>query len=161
MSLSTYPVDTPILLPKLGSWPPAVHVFAPQERDALLAAEAANRPLLVRGEPGTGKSQLARAAAVARGRLVLSVVVNARTECQDLQWHFDAVGRVGEAQILAYAHARETDMRQYLQPRRFLTPGPLWWVFDWDSALAQYQACASPAVPIPPHPEGWQPSHGS
>jgi hypothetical protein len=72
MSSIDYPVDTPIPLPKLGSWPPAVHVFASQERDALLAAEAANRPLLVRGEPGTGKSQLAR------GRLFLSVVVNAR-----------------------------------------------------------------------------------
>lgn len=159
MSTIDYPVDTPIPLPKLGSWPPAVHVFAPQERDALLAAEAANRPLLVRGEPGTGKSQLARAAAVARGRLFLSVVVHARTECQDLQWYFDAVGRLGEAQILAYVP--DADVRQHLHPRRFLSPGPLWWVFDWASAQAQYQVCASPVVPVPPHPEGWQPSHGS
>ena len=79
-----YPPDKPFILPKLGSWPQTVHVFEKREADALAAAEAANRPLLVRGEPGTGKSQLARAAAVARKRLFMSVVVNARTECQDL-----------------------------------------------------------------------------
>ena len=78
------------------------HVFDKASVYALAAAEAANRPLLVRGEPGTGKSQLARAAAVARKRLFLSVVVNARTKCQDLQWQFDAVGRLGEAQTLAH-----------------------------------------------------------
>jgi hypothetical protein len=91
------------------------------------------------------------------------VVVNARTECQDLQWHFDAVGRLGEAQILAYTHTREeeVDVRQHLHPRRFLSPGPLWWAFDWASALVQYRACPSPVVPIPPYPEGWQPSDGS
>src|SRR5262245_5467899 len=120
-----YPIKTPLALPKLGSWPATRHVFDKASAYALAAAEAANRPLLVRGEPGTSKSQLARAAAVARKRLFLSVVVNARTECQDLQWQFDAVARLGEAQTLAHTHERETDVRQYLQPRRFLTPGPL------------------------------------
>lgn len=92
-----YRTDQPLDLPKLGSWPETRHVFDKASAYALAAAEAAKRPLLVRGEPGTGKSQLARAAAVARQRLFLSVVVNSRTECQDLQWQFDAVGRLGEA----------------------------------------------------------------
>lgn len=85
MTLHHYPIDEPIPLPKRGSWPEAVHVFENKDVDALLAAEAAGRPLLIRGEPGTGKSQLARAAAEASRRLFVSVVVNARTECQDLQ----------------------------------------------------------------------------
>jgi hypothetical protein len=49
-----------------------------------------------------------------------------------LQWQFDAVGRLGEAQTLA--QLSEPDVRQLLDPRHFLTPGPLWWVFDWNSA---------------------------
>jgi MoxR-like ATPase len=116
--------------------------------------------LLIRGEPGTGKSQLARAAAEATKRLFVPVVVNARTECQDLQWQFDAVARLGEAQALAHFHADEIAGR--LQPRRFLTPGPLWWVFDWESAKAQYDYCQHPleAAPSPPSHD-WQPDKGS
>lgn len=159
MTTLPYPIDTPLSLPKLGSWPATRHVFDKASAYALAAAEAANRPLLVRGEPGTGKSQLARAAAVARKRLFLSVVVNARTECQDLQWQFDAVARLGEAQTLA--HVPETEIRQHLDPRLFVTPGPLWWVFDWNSAQTQWHTCAMPLEPVPLHPPGWQPAHGS
>ena len=79
-----YLPEKPFKLPKIGSWPETVHVFDGPGINALLATEAAGRPLLVRGEPGTGKSQLARAAAVASKRLFLSEVVNARTELQDL-----------------------------------------------------------------------------
>lgn len=159
MTSPGYPINEPFTLLKLGSWPATRHVFDKASAYALAAAEAANRPLLIRGEPGTGKSQLARAAAVARGRLFLSVVVNARTECQDLQWQFDAVGRLGEAQTLA--HVPEADIRQRLDPRNFLTPGPLWWVFDWNSAQSQWNACATPLEPVPSRPHGWQPAHGS
>jgi MoxR-like ATPase len=159
MNINHYPINKPIRLPKLGSWPEAWHVFDEPSACALAAAEAAGRPLLIRGEPGTGKSQLARAAAVARNRLFVSVVVTARTECQDLQWRFDAVGRLGEAQTLA--HGRGQDMAERMDPRRFLTPGPLWWVFDWESAEAQHKFCASPLEPVPIKPEGWDSSRGS
>ncbi len=159
MSLHHYPLDNPIALPKLGSWPQAVHVFDRESVYALAAAEAAGRPLLIRGEPGAGKSQLARAAAVAAQRLFISVVVNARTECQDLQWQFDAVGRLGEAQTLA--HVSEPDILLRLHPRRFLSPGPLWWVFDWNSAQSQWTDCDNPLAHVPLYPEGWQSSHGS
>jgi len=113
----------------------------------------------VRGEPGTGKSQLARAAAVATGRLFLSVVVNARTECQDLQWQFDAVARLGEAQVLSGAH--DTERLARLHPKRFLSPGPLWWALDWESALERWQDCHNPPESIPEQPEGWTPEKGS
>jgi MoxR-like ATPase len=159
MTLNHYLVGERLALPKLGSWPASVHVFAQRDADALAAAEAANRPLLVRGEPGTGKSQLARAAAVARQRLFISVVINARTECQDLQWQFDAVARLGEAQTLA--HSSEPDVLKRMHPRHFLSPGPLWWVFDWNSAQAQWNACNNPLESVPPYPKNWQPSHGS
>lgn len=159
MTLHHYPIHEPIPLPKRGSWPAAVHVFDEASVHALMAAEAAERPLLVRGEPGTGKSQLARAAAEATKRLFLSAVVNARTECQDLQWQFDAVARLGEAQALAHCNVDEIPGR--LHPRRYLAPGPLWWVFDWQSAIKQYEHCAHALELAPTPPDGWESSRGS
>lgn len=159
MTRLPYPSDKPLRLPKLGSWPESWHVFDAPSAYALAAAEAANRPLLVRGEPGTGKSQLARAAAVARKRVFLAVVVHARSESQELQWQFDAVGRLGEAHTLA--HVPEADIRQRLDPLHFLTPGPLWWAFHWSSAETQWQHCRTPLLPAPLQPKGWQPDKGS
>ena len=72
------------------------HHFEPDQLMAINAALSASRPLLVRGEPGIGKSQLARAAAKALGRAFIQHVVDARTESRDLLWHFDAVGRLAE-----------------------------------------------------------------
>jgi hypothetical protein len=77
-----------------------VHRFDEESAWAVRAALAAQRPLLVRGEPGSGKSQLARAAAEALGRLFVAEVVHARSESQDLQWRFDALGRLGDAQAM-------------------------------------------------------------
>jgi len=159
MVLHHYPINKSIPLPKRGSWPAAVHVFDEASVHALMAAEAAERPLLVRGEPGTGKSQLARAAAEATQRLFLSAVVNARTECQDLQWQFDAVARLGEAQALAHCSADEIPRR--INPLRFLSPGPLWWVFDWASAQDQYTLCDHRLELAPTCPDGWEPKRGS
>ena len=157
--LDQYPIGKRLRLPKLGSWPETVHVFERRDVYALAAAEAAGRPLLLRGDPGTGKSQLARAAAVATKRLFLSVVVNAQTTCQDLQWLFDAVARLGEAQLLA--HADDAASRDRLEPKNFLSPGPLWWAFDWTSAHKQWRACAHPPEQAPIRPRGWQPKRGS
>ena len=70
------------------------HVFEEDAIEAVHTAIAARRPLLVRGEPGTGKSQLARAVAHNLGRVLLSKVVDAHTEARDLFWSFDAVGRL-------------------------------------------------------------------
>jgi MoxR-like ATPase len=144
----------------MGSWPATVHVFEERTVYAVKAALAAQRPLLVRGEPGTGKSQLARAAAHALGRLFVSEVVHARTESQDLQWHFDAVGRPGEALALGAAKVSDAERERRLAPKGFLSPGALWWVFDWDSAQSQYEEDRKQMRrPLPP--EGWTPARGS
>jgi MoxR-like ATPase len=158
--------NQPVQLPKCGTWPASVHLFDQDSADAILAAWAAERPLLVQGEPGAGKSQLARAAAVRLGRAFISHVVHARTEAQDLQWEFDAVARLGEAQVLGSNRSdcsdRTPQQQQQLAPRRFLCPGPLWWAFGWDSARTQN---ADPStvrrVPEPWHPEGWHVGAGA
>ncbi|WP_084691631.1 AAA family ATPase [Desulfobacter vibrioformis] len=144
-------------LPPQGTWPASVHVW---EKTAVLAvntALTARRPLLVRGEPGTGKSQLARAAAMELGRVFITEVINAKSESRDLQYHFDAVRRLGEAQALGAAGA---DAGVRLDPIRFLSPGPLWWCLNWDTAMAQAKnSICGVAGPVPP--DGWDMSKGS
>ncbi len=88
-----------VVLDQPKAAPEQVHVFDQREIDAIDAAIAARRPLLVRGEPGIGKSQLARAAAVDLGRTYVQHVVDSRTESRDLLWHFDAVARLAAAQL--------------------------------------------------------------
>ena len=117
--------------------PEQVHVFDQQSIDAVNAALAAGRPLLVRGEPGTGKSQLARAAAKELGRVFVSYVVDSRTESRDLLWQLDAVSRLAEAQLCGALNEDADQARVRLDVANFVTPGPLWWAFDWNDALAQ------------------------
>jgi MoxR-like ATPase len=121
-----------------------VHCFDDPEDDArkaLAAAWGANRPLLVRGEPGVGKTQLAEAAARAMNRLLLTVAVDSRTESRDLLYSFDAVRRLAEAQLQAALPAaddvRLAERRAQLDADRFVVPGRLWWAFHWESARSQ------------------------
>jgi MoxR-like ATPase len=123
------------LEPKDG-WDPSAHVFEPLDILAIKAAHASKRPLLIRGEPGTGKTQLARAAAQQLGWAFIYKVINGMTELEDLFWHYDAVDRLSEAQALADVAADER--KEMLDHQRFLTPGPLWWAFDWQGAQAQF-----------------------
>jgi len=107
------------------------------EYRALMAATLANRPLLVRGEPGVGKTQLAAAAAQLLGRPLVQHVVDARTESRDLLWTFDAVSRLAEAQLSGAIDRGEDEKqkaRARLAVRNFVRPGPLWWAFCWQSA---------------------------
>ena len=132
-------------LKKTGTWRESVHIFDERTAQAIRAALASGRPLLVRGEPGTGKSQLARAAAKVMGRKFLSHVVDAHTEIQDLWYRFDAVSRLGQAQVLS-ATAKDksqADIDAELDPEQYLSPGILWWSFDWQTAKAH--ACKHPS----------------
>ena len=91
--LTAQPGDT-VVLAASPTVPEPVHVWDHREIAAVNAALAAKRPLLVRGEPGIGKSQLARAAAKSLGRTFVPCVVDSRTESRDLLWHYDAVARL-------------------------------------------------------------------
>ena len=153
--LTAQPGDT-VVLAASPTVPEPVHVWDHREIAAVNAALAAKRPLLVRGEPGIGKSQLARAAAKSLGRTFVPCVVDSRTESRDLLWHYDAVARLADAQLLGalrYDDVMETatltptplpegdglnsSARTQLAVRNYLQPRPLWWAFDWPNALAQ------------------------
>ncbi len=150
MTIPVYPVDEPVPLPACGTWPGSVHRFDADTAAALRAAEAAERPLLIRGDPGTGKSQTARAAAAATGRLFLSVTIDGRTEAHDLLWHYDAVARLSDAQAGGKAEA----------PAHYLSPGPLWWAYHWRSAHDQWGLRKQGDVPEPPD-EDWSEVRGT
>jgi hypothetical protein len=143
------------LLPR-GTMPAPAHVFDANSIDAVNAALAARRPLLVRGEPGTGKSQLARAVAEYLGRPLITHVVDSRTEARDLLWEFDAVARLAEAQLQGAlgrpGPVDEKALRAELAPERFVRPGALWWALNWESGTSRCSRCR--AKRPPPHRSG-------
>lgn len=148
-----------LALPAIGGMAPSVHVMDKKSILALNAALATQRPLLVRGEPGIGKSQLARAAAVLLGRTFLAHAVDARTETRDLLWTLDAVARLATAQLMsALHHAHRDDVMDRVHVLKFIKPGPLWWAFDWQGA--EVQARLSNAM-LPMTPAGWTADMGS
>lgn len=122
-------------LPEQRNWRAERHVFRQHTVDAVQAALACRRPLLVRGEPGTGKSQLARAVASELKWPFIYRVLNGRTECEDLLYQFDAVARLAQAQV-AGAAGREGG-RTDLDPLNYVIPGVLWWAYNWDTAREQ------------------------
>ncbi|BCG65824.1 MAG: hypothetical protein methR_P3687 [Methyloprofundus sp.] len=150
--------EIPLL--EYASWPKSHHQFDFQSLNALKAALAAQRPLLLRGEPGTGKSQLARAAAVALNRLFVYEVVNAHTESQDLLWRFDAVGRLAEAQTLQGHNCTPEQLKKTLDTKRYISPGPLWWSLSYESAEKVYRDSQYQLIQ-PEKPANWQAGQGS
>ena len=75
-----------------------------------------------------------------------------------MHYHFDDLARLGEAQLLA---AKPTSTAvEVLKPARFLSPGPLWWAFDWKSAETQAEAFHERLTrdwTQPTVPDGWSP----
>ncbi len=145
-----------IALVEHGAVPEQWHVFDCKSAQAIRAALASRRPLLVRGEPGVGKTQLAAAAAYILKRPLVTRVVDSRTESRDLLWTFDAVMRLADAQTasaflpamkkprpkLGESPAEQLsltkqNLRKVLDVADYVRPGPLWWAFDWESALQQ------------------------
>ena len=122
-----------LTLPASGAWPKVPHKLDEPSAHAIVAAAAAGRPLLVRGEPGVGKSQLARAAAYLLGRPFLAAVVQPDSEYQELLWALDHTARLADAQLHLADKVREV--------KHYIGPGALWWALDWPSAEDQASRC--------------------
>jgi MoxR-like ATPase len=89
-------------------------------RVAVNAAIILERPLLVKGEPGTGKTVLAREVAAAIGAPLIEWHVKSTTKAQQGLYDYDAVARLRDSQL---GDARVHDIRNYI--RR----GKLWEAF--------------------------------
>lgn len=145
-----------------GSWPLSQHRFDNRSLLALDSAMAARRPLLIRGEPGIGKSQIARAAAVALNVPLLSQVVHPTSECGELLYTYDAVSRLAQAQLIGTAGQgwKDGNWEAHLAEERFVRPGVLWWAFDWNDALRQAEKIHHRKLPKPDRPDGWTSDQG-
>lgn len=91
----------PTELPAGNGFPDAWHSWSDVERHAVIQAWASGRPLLVRGEPGCGKSQLARAVAAVLRVPLFSEVIHPRFEATDVLYRIDLVARLAQAQLAA------------------------------------------------------------
>jgi MoxR-like ATPase len=78
---------------------PEPYIAGSELTDAVNLAIALGRPLLVQGDPGTGKTRLAHAIAFALGLPLEEAYVKSTSRAQDLLYTYDAVGRLYDAQL--------------------------------------------------------------
>ncbi|MGH7114629.1 MAG: AAA family ATPase [Stellaceae bacterium] len=94
-------------------------------RVAVNAAIALERPLLVKGEPGTGKTILAHEIARGIGKELITWHIKSTTKAQQGLYEYDAVSRLRDGQL---GDARVHDIANYI------VPGKLWEAFEADAA---------------------------
>ena len=90
---------------------------------AVNAAITLQRPLLVKGEPGTGKTMLAIEVAKALGMPLYEWHIKSTTKAQHGLYEYDAVARLRDAQL---GDDRAADIANYI------VRGPLWEAFEAD-----------------------------
>jgi MoxR-like ATPase len=98
----------------------AAYVAGDELRTAVKAAIALERPLLVKGEPGTGKTLLAQGIAGALGAPFIAWHIKSTTRAQQGLYEYDAVSRLRDSQL---GDPRVSDIANYI--RR----GKLWEAF--------------------------------
>ena len=99
-------------------------------QDLMLAVNAAvtlQRPLLVKGEPGTGKTMLAEEVATALGMPLMQWHIKSTTKAQQGLYEYDAVSRLRDSQLSGVGDAEKVrDIRNYI------VQGVLWQAFSAD-----------------------------
>lgn len=95
-------------------------------RLAVEAARTLQKPLLVKGEPGTGKTLLAEQVAESLGMPLLTWHIKSTTKAQQGLYEYDAVSRLRDSQL---GDDRVHDIRHYIKR------GKLWEAFDADEQV--------------------------
>ncbi len=96
-------------------------------RDLTLAVNAAitlQRPLLIKGEPGTGKTMLAEEVAASLGLPLFEWHVKSTTKAQQGLYEYDAVSRLRDSQL---GEAKVADIGSYI------VKGVLWQAFECET----------------------------
>ncbi|MDT2033569.1 MAG: MoxR family ATPase [Planktomarina sp.] len=93
---------------------------------AVNAAVTLERPLLVKGEPGTGKTELARQVAESLGMKIIEWNIKSTTRAQQGLYEYDAVSRLRDSQL---GDERVNDIAHYIRK------GKLWQAFSNDEKV--------------------------
>lgn len=97
------------------------YIATPDLMMAVNAAVTLARPLLIKGEPGTGKTQLAEEIARSLARPLYEWHIKSTSKAQHGLYEYDAVSRLRDSQL---GEARVHDIRNYI------VKGRLWEAFD-------------------------------
>ena len=92
---------------------------------AVRIAKTTGRPLLLRGEPGTGKSSLAAKVALDEKWRYYEHTMTPTSDGTDLLWKFDSSRKSSRMATNGSAPSEDYE---------FVEPGPLWWAFDRNQA---------------------------
>ena len=93
-------------------------------KDLTIAVNAAitlERPLLVKGEPGTGKTELAKQVAIALGLEIIDWSIKSTTKAQQGLYEYDAVSRLRDSQIGG---------KDVSNVKSYIKKGKIWHAFD-------------------------------
>ena len=93
---------------------------------AVNAAVTLERPLLIKGEPGTGKTMLAEEVAAALGRPLINWHIKSTSKAQQGLYEYDAVSRLRDSQL---GDERVKDIGNYIKR------GKLWDAFETDERV--------------------------
>ena len=103
------------------------YVATPDLMLAVNAAATLKRPLLVKGEPGTGKTMLAEEVALALGMPLLQWHIKSTTKAQQGLYEYDAVSRLRDSQLAdVESSSKVKDIHNYI------VKGVLWQAFTAD-----------------------------
>ncbi len=102
------------------------YIAPPELAVAVNAAVTLERPLLVKGEPGTGKTELARQIAASLDMPILEWHIKSTTKAQQGLYEYDAVSRLRDSQL---GDERVHDVSNYIRK------GKLWQAFGSDQKI--------------------------
>lgn len=117
--------------PKEGEQDPVTgQLFAPylpsdELVEAVNLAIFLERPLLLKGEPGCGKTRLARAVAYELELPFETWHIKSTSRARDGLYTYDAVGRLRDAQLAASRMLSESELARASQPSEYVQWGPL------------------------------------